>query len=695
MRFMFREGVLAGLLVATVPSVLGAQLVNTGLEVSWLTLPLFAGSRVVAVVRESSSVDWNADGDQLDDVFVAIDPTSGQVVHVGLAAAAFASGLTTTSGLVYTYVSEASQGATDLNGDGDASDFVACRFDAETGATSVVPAVDSWRFVAEDGSRVLVDLRESPGNDFNFDNDVLDLVLHQWNPTTGALTNLGLVAAKVIPLPGGDAIVEAPELQNSLDWNGDGDVVDVMIRQLDISALAWVTTPFQGSIESVSGSFVAVSEFEIQIGSDLNNDGDTNDRIVGVWDAAAQVAVHGTLSGSNIRSSGSRVVFVASEVDSAATDLNGDGDAIDVVLTEMNAITGATQFIREARNTFGGVFFDLSGSRVAYPTSEPWLLSQGLPADRNGDGDALDSVMTVRDLATGVVDHGRAVQGSPWFRLFGDFVGYDASESAEKLTDLDFNGTKFGHVFIVDRFLGDSRSSFAGQSMALPTLVAGGSGAAGRMLVLFSESVAKRDFNGDGDTTDSVPFDIDLSAGTQRNLGVGVDYAVPSPTHVALTVSESQQGSDLNGDGDSVDVILEISTAAPGQSGVVANYGAGCSTSLGKPAELEVHGAVAASGQVIVQVNGGVTGSKAWFMMSGAPASIPIGLGCPLLIAPPITVPIGPFTSIVNGMFGSSATVFAGVPATIPPSVSIYLQAFLEDPVLGIVPTDGVHLTTG
>jgi len=86
-----------------------------------------------------------------------------------------------------------------------------------------------------------------------------------------------------------------------------------------------------------------------------------------------------------------------------------------------------------------------------------------------------------------------------------------------------------------------------------------------RVAFLVSESGEGEDLNGDGDTNDTVLHVFDAKKGTTTNVGLA---ALGTPQidkeRVAFTVSESAQGTDLNGDGDTNDVVPHVFDAKKG-----------------------------------------------------------------------------------------------------------------------------------
>lgn len=692
MRQRLRRLPLLTVVVFGIASSASGQTFNLGHALPSTAFPVPIGNRWVTPVTEQGSQDWNGDGDQLDNVALLVDDATLAVVHVGPAIAALST--FTSASAFYGYVSEAAQGNADLNGDGDALDNVPFRYDAVAASYAVLPTFSDWLAVANDDSFAYFAIRETAGNELNGDGDTIDGVMFRWDPSSSTPQNLQVAATKAFALANGDLVIDASESSNSIDWNLDGDFSDSAILARAGSASTWSYTGMVGTVVEASGGVAAVVESESSGSVDVNGDGDMSDQILSAWRSSTQTRFTSGFhrqDDNSIRVANGRVVFRAEEAKSGATDLNGDGDAVDRVIAILDANTGVTSTIATGQQFSGTIHYAVHENRLAYVSSEPWLASLGAPADLNGDGDTADFVMTVRDLLSGTVDLGRAQSGS--FVVVGDYVGYMAREAFEGATDLNGDGDSNDIVFVVDRFLGDSRSSFlgVGDVFAAP----GGLGLAGRMLVFFTEPAVAFDLNGDGDLGDIVPLDFDLAAGTFRNTRLGAIYDLGTPNRLALRVEEFYEQSDLNGDGDPLDGVFHLTKDSGAASGIVSNYGSGCPTSAGKSAKIDLYGELAANGRFALQVTGAAPNSTALVVLGVTPASIGTGLGCPLLTAPVLPVLIGPLPMTANGLLGHVSTLIGVMPNTLPASASACLQAFFIDPVLSFVPSDAVQFTTG
>jgi len=225
------------------------------------------------LVDETGVGDLNGDGDSADSVLHVYDARRGVTLNLRVAAASVCRA---TPGPPFTIctpvapvvdrttiaflVGELAQGATDLNGDGDADDDVLHVFGAasdgvvNTGlavAHGVGRDVSSYTYpglpvLSHDGIALLVSESEQGGTDLNRDGDASDAVLHAIEPKTVDVLNLELAAATV-PGPFGSRNPIWPQLdgqtvtfvagepdQGSLDLNGDGDVDDQVTYRLKL-----------------------------------------------------------------------------------------------------------------------------------------------------------------------------------------------------------------------------------------------------------------------------------------------------------------------------------------------------------------------------------------------------------------------------------------------------------------------------
>ena len=117
----------------------------------------------------------------------------------------------------------------DLNDDGDLGDNVLHMHDLESETTTNLelarwPSCCPGSFASEDSFVFSVYENLQGGEDLNGDGDADDVVLHEYNPNTGTMTNLEVPCAN-FPVASGNWIgFFASEHCHGEDLNGDGDL---------------------------------------------------------------------------------------------------------------------------------------------------------------------------------------------------------------------------------------------------------------------------------------------------------------------------------------------------------------------------------------------------------------------------------------------------------------------------------------
>lgn len=474
-------------------------------------------------------------------------------------------------------VGEQGQGGVDLNGDGDAFDTVYHLYDASSG---VVHNLGLAGEVAQGGTPVQLsgtcaaflvsELSDGIGVDLNGDGDALDLVLHVHDPRAGVTSNLGL-AAGAFTLKGDLVAFLVPEVgQGVADLNGDGDQADEVVHVHD--AAAGTTTNLglalftPGAVLQVDPPFVAfaVAEF-LQGGADLNGDGDAGDEVLHVHDARTGVTTDLALALADpamtseaFELGGHLLTCAVAEVAQGVVDLNGDLDSSDVVLHVFNPVTGMLTSTSLAVSSSG--VGALSGSRAAFRVCET---AHG-NADLNGDGDSVDAVDHVYDVRQGIATNLGVVGGpggfEPPLAFSGGLLALVVAEApGDDLNgDGDFNDEVL-HAY--DAVAG----SLTNVGLAIP-MGAGDRGIRtdGRLVFfLVGEDVQGGvDLNGDGDAFDRVYHVFDAATSATRNLGLAGGFEPDARIGTALVTflvdEQSQGGTDLNGDGDGIDLVLHV-----------------------------------------------------------------------------------------------------------------------------------------
>lgn len=247
-------------------------------------------------------------------------------------------------------------------------------------------------------------------------------------------------------------------------------------------------------------------------------------------------------------------------VDEETKDLNGDGDTDDAIACVVDLRTN------KVRETGLAVSYRLleneedwpvaiGGDRLAVQVSEA---DQG-GKDRNGNGTATDDVLAVVDLNTGTVTNlGVVGQRPTWLggRLY--FV------QPESMAGRDLNGD--GDM--ADNVLCQWDPA-TGQITSLGMDATFGFKAAGDWIATATSETNQynRDLNGDGDTADVVAQLYRISTGKWTNTGLECSFGIAlTPQLLAVGVDEARQGKkDLNGNGTADDVVCEVWNLATGE----------------------------------------------------------------------------------------------------------------------------------
>lgn len=409
-----------------------------------------------------------------------------------------------------------------------------------------------------DGANLYVSVNEADqgGLDLNGDGDALDDVVHVRAGENGPLVNLGLASA-LIQAEDGFLAIEVPEAdQGGTDFNGDGDSLDTVMHVHDMNT--GVTTNLGRAIywRAVGADHLAWSVPETDQGNtDLNGDGDvqSGDRVVHVVDRATLTVTNLMLAGgTTIRQGGDLLALDVLEARQGGVDLNGDGDTSDRVMHLHRLSTGATTNL--ARSIAPGSWVAFGPDRVSFSVN-----------DVPGSG---GYIVVDHDASTGITTE--LQRGSQPVEYIGSndlFVW-----SYESVSGDDYNGD------------GDTADT-ALVEVDLSSLVHASSGVASdgfavsgdRALIGVKEfDHGATDLNGDGDTGDSVLHLRDAANGTTTNLGLALYFGwmrIEGDFAACLVRESGQGGTDLNGDGDALDLILHV--IDPGQ-GTTASLQRAC-----------------------------------------------------------------------------------------------------------------------
>lgn len=378
-----------------------------------------------------------------------------------------------------------------------------------------------------------------------------------WNRTSSAaveIVNVGVDASLGFEIQGNFVAIRTSEARaGNTDLNGDGDTVDFVLQVFD-----WSTGLVRNSGLEASGGFrmaghyIAFTVLESrQGGADLNGDGDALDLVQHVYDAETGVATNLGLATSTFRIEGDLLAFTVIESAQGATDRNGDGDSKDGVL----------HLYRPSTGTLTNVGLDAAGGFVSNDTHAVFAVSESNQGgtDRNGDGDALDTVLHLVDASTGDTTNLGVATLSLQFKLDSNLVAFLVRESAQGNQNLNGDSDVNDNVLHVYD-IADMSTSNVGRAASSFQLAGG--------VVAFAQPEAAQgaaDANGDGDVFDEVLHYFEAASSTMTNLSSAVEGFELDAQHLAFGVREFRQAAtDLNGDGDTADLVLHLHDIAAG-----------------------------------------------------------------------------------------------------------------------------------
>jgi hypothetical protein len=174
---------------------------------------------------ESGTADLNGDGDVSDAVLQVYHPATGTLTNVGWSAEP---AVDVFAGLVSFAVSESAQGGVDRNGDGDLADHVVALYDVATGwKKSTGLAAHHSRVVARRLAAIAVPESDQGATDLDGDGDANDLVLHFAESLGGRKRKEG---HSIVAVTGRERWLTFLVPEEDVDLNGDGDLLDQVMH---------------------------------------------------------------------------------------------------------------------------------------------------------------------------------------------------------------------------------------------------------------------------------------------------------------------------------------------------------------------------------------------------------------------------------------------------------------------------------
>lgn len=408
--------------------------------------------------------------------------------------------------------------------------------------------------------------RNEGNADLNGDGDALDHVLHVYDLATDKIVNYELaIHNSTMDIYGDFIVFEVWEArQGYTDFNDDGDTADFVTFYINALSGEIINTGIAGQHIDIgaNGQLLMTISESGQAFTDFNGDGDTDDGVAFLYDMSSGVLTNLGLSANGSSVKGDIVAINVYEPSQGNTDLNGDGDLRDSILHLYNTQTGVTQ-------NLGISGFPRSGGNVTFYWAKE--VSDGM--DYNNDGDLLDLVFHVYDPDTdSSTNFELAAGGYDPELLVEDLVGFNVSESGQGNIDLngdgDFKDTVL-HIYNHSSRQVHNVGVGSGRTYLLKS--------DGRFVAFIAEETQEgfygTDLNGDGDSSDSVLQLFDAATNTVTNLGAAIwsnQFQIVDGV-LFYGYSEFYNGRiDLNGDGDIADRILHSYNPA---TGVTVNFG--------------------------------------------------------------------------------------------------------------------------
>lgn len=412
------------------------------------------------------------------------------------------------------------------------------------------------------------------GADLNGDGDFADRVPHVYDGRVRTLTSLGwsVGSSSLWNWPGEEVCAFLPgETEVGADLDGDGILRDRVLQLFVTASQQLVNTGADASESDMDDNMVGHSTHDLAFGfQDASNvtrcfdvPSATLRTFPTSWNSFQVLGRRFFHGGSTLKEldldtgietdvgpyslvlAGPDLTLLAEREWASASDLNGDGDAEDVVFSIRDEAAGTlfgTQLAHWDRNRTlfyplpGGVYDDLIAFSV-------WENAQG-GIDLNGDGGLGDDVLHFYNPASQSVIN-TAVPGlsagiEPWNQKL--LVPYPSGLG-----------------------IWDLATDTLTQTGILASLASIWN--EGRRALRMPETAATGDLNSDGDVTGDLVlhlFQVETLALT--NLGFAVGDVRMGKRHLAFTVRESQQNRDLNGDADLLDEVLHVHWLATGET---------------------------------------------------------------------------------------------------------------------------------
>jgi hypothetical protein len=219
----------------------------------------------------------------------------------------------------------------------------------------------------------------------------------------------------------------------------------------------------------------------------------------------------------------------------------------------------------------------LVGSQPRFAGSRLFFIQRESDAKRdlNGDRDVTDAVLCVYDTGTRQWES-LGVEAGAAYHLAGDWIAAETSELGHGAKDLNGDGDTQDTVVQLYQ-ISQKKWTNTGLESTEDTVLTT------RLLAAATSerNQGNKDLNGDGDTDDVVCQVWDVSTGQVTNTGLDCgSWLAGDESRIVIVTRESAQGNkDLNGDMDTQDEVLHVYT--PGAAPVNLRYDASGGVAVG------------------------------------------------------------------------------------------------------------------
>jgi hypothetical protein len=334
-------------------------------------------------------------------------------------------------------------------------------------------------------------------------------------------------------------------------------ILVLILLSANAAALKIVNTGADGRNPVMYGSTVVFETAESDLGTDLNNDGDTDDKVIRYYNIDSGEIFNTEIAGKNPAIFAQYIAFETSEKDQNA-DLNADGDKEDNIILYYS--------LRDQKvisTTAEGRTPSLFGDYIAFST--PAESINGI--DYNNDGDQEDEIIKLYRISTKELTNTKAAGANPAVSdRFIIFETFEKDEGRDLNNDDDKNDIVLRYYIMES---GKTLSTFTpGQkpSMNEESTAAFTSGDE-----LYYYSVATEELSSTGIKAKEPSITNNLIAfiqneklavyDTDKNSFAVTEVYGDSPcvfeNKLAFSTNEALTG-DLNSDGDSKDSVVRI-----------------------------------------------------------------------------------------------------------------------------------------